>query len=193
MRFGKYFVALASFFFLLTACKSKQDNAEETVSRFDSGTIHISCDESFKPVIDAQIAVYQSIYPQAHIIAHYKAEAECIKDFLVDSIRMVIITRRPSAAEEKMISDSLSLGAESLVVAKDVVAVIVNRESPDSFFNMQDIKNLLTAKSKENLIPVFDGVKATSTVRFMLDSVLRGDSLSKNVFAWKEHYPLELL
>src|SRR5205823_6274235 len=36
---------------------------------------------------------------------------------------------------------------------------------------------------KRNLIPVFDGVKATSTVRFVIDSVLRGDSLTKNAMA----------
>jgi phosphate transport system substrate-binding protein len=41
----------------------------------------------------------------------------------------------------------------------------------------------LTGKSKENLIPVFDGTRATSTVRFMMDSVLKGQSFGKNVQA----------
>jgi phosphate transport system substrate-binding protein len=40
-------------------------------------------------------------------------------------------------------------------------------------------------KFKENLIPVFDGVKATSTVRFMIDSVLKGGTLGSNVVAAK--------
>ena len=35
---------------------------------------------------------------------------------------------------------------------------------------------MVAGKSKKNLIPAFDGTKATSTVRFMLDSVLRGES-----------------
>jgi phosphate transport system substrate-binding protein len=48
---------------------------------------------------------------------------------------------------------------------------------------MQEIRDLLTGKLKENLIPVFDGVRATSTVRFMIDSVLKGQPLGKNVAA----------
>jgi phosphate transport system substrate-binding protein len=48
---------------------------------------------------------------------------------------------------------------------------------------MKEIKDLLSGKSNKNLIPVFDGLKATSTVRFMLDSVLRGDSLTKKAVA----------
>lgn len=182
MRTVPYFMAIIFLCFLKTSCKTKQSE-NEVVNRFDRGTLHISCDESFKPVIDAQIAVYESIYPQTKIIAHYKSEAECIKDFLVDSIHMVIITRKMSDAEERKISDSLAVAAEDLVIAKDVIAVIVNPAATDSFFNMKEIKDLLTGKSNKNLIPVFDGVKATSTVRFMLDSVLRGDSLSKNVVA----------
>lgn len=34
-------------------------------------------------------------------------------------------------------------------------------------------------------MPVFDGVKATSTVRFVIDSVLRGDSLTSKASAAK--------
>src|SRR5919205_4177085 len=84
----------------LTAC---HNSAEEQLDSFDSGVIHISCDESFKPVIDAQIQVYQAQYPKTKIIAHYKPEADCIKDFAVDSIRLVITTRGLSDKEKKFI------------------------------------------------------------------------------------------
>src|SRR5687767_8142570 len=73
------------------------DNRDTTTR----GTIHISVDESFKPIIDSQIRVFESSYPNAKIIAHYKAEAECLKDLDNDSIRMVIVTRALSKSEEK--------------------------------------------------------------------------------------------
>ena len=60
---------------------------------------------------------------------------------------------------------------------------MVNKNATDSFFTLSDIKELITGKSKKELIPVFDGLKATSTVRFMLDSVLRAQTLGKNVVA----------
>ncbi|MEI9908574.1 MAG: hypothetical protein WDO71_02255 [Bacteroidota bacterium] len=48
---------------------------------------------------------------------------------------------------------------------------------------MEELKDILTGKSDKKLIPVFDGVKATSTVRFIVDSVLKGGSLSPDVMA----------
>ena len=159
------------------------NNGQTKLDRYDTGVIHISCDESFKPVIDAQIQVYETEYPKTKVIAHYKPEAECIKDFGVDSIRMIITTRGPTDEEKAFISDSLKVGPNAFTLAYDAIAVIVNPQAADSFFTLTDLKNLLKGNSNKNLIPVFDGLKATSTVRFMLDSVLRGQPLGKNVVA----------
>lgn len=159
------------------------NSAEAPLDTRDSGTIHISVDESFKPVIDSQIRVFESSNPGARILAHYKPEAECLKDLLVDSVRMVITTRGFSPAEENAISDSLKVDPSMRVLAYDAVAVIVNPQSPDSMFTMEEIKGLLSGKAFPEKTPVFDGLKATSTVRFILDSVLRGDSLTPRAVA----------
>jgi phosphate transport system substrate-binding protein len=159
------------------------NSAKSKPDRYDSGTLHISCDESFKPVIDAQIQVYKAEYPNVNIIAHYKPEADCLSDFAVDSIRMVIATRGFTPKEASFIADSLKVGPQSFTVAYDAIAVVVNPAATDSFFTLTEIKELLTGESKKDLIPVFDGLKATSTVRFMLDSVLRNQPLGKNVVA----------
>jgi phosphate transport system substrate-binding protein len=157
----------------------------ELPDMYDRGTIHISCDESFKPVIDEEVKVYEALYPNTKIVVHYKPEAECLKDFAVDSIRMIIATRGFSEGEKNFMVDSLHVEPDKVVIARDLVAVILNPAAKDSFFTMQEIKDLLSGKSKENLIPVFDGTRATSTVRFMLDSVLKGQPFGKNVEAAK--------
>lgn len=149
----------------------------------ESGTIHISVDESFKPIIDSQIQVYESTYPDAKIIAHYKPEAECLRDFAVDSIRVVITTRGYTENEKTFLEDSMHILPKKRVVAYDAVAVIVHPGSADSMFTMAEVQELLTGRSNKNLTPVFDGINATSTVRFIIDSVLRGDSLSPKVIA----------
>lgn len=166
----------------LAACHG-DGSKEAALAMYDRGTIHISCDESFKPVIDKEVQVYESGFENAHIVVHYKPEAECLQDMLVDSVSMVIATRGFSQSERQLIVDSLGVVPEQRVIARDLIAVIVHPSSIDTFFNMSEIKDLLTGKAKKNLIPVFDGKKATSTVRFMLDSVLKGDSLSANVVA----------
>jgi phosphate transport system substrate-binding protein len=169
--------------FIMAACKSDEQKRAEMPDTYNRGTIHISCDESFKPVIDEEVKVYESLYPGTRIIVHYKPEAECLKDFSVDSIKMVIATRGYSEAEKNFMIDSMHVEPDKLVVARDLIAVIINPAAKDSFFSMQQIRNLLTGNSKKDLIPVFDGTRATSTVRFMLDSILRQSSFGKNVVA----------
>lgn len=68
-------------------------------------------------------------------------------------------------------------------VARDAVAVIVNPQAQDSLFTMAELKEILTGKFRKDLIPVFDGVQATSTVRYIVDSVLKNDSLTPNAVA----------
>ncbi len=173
---------LAIIVFLNISCGGSDTSIEPPDTR-EEGTIHISADESFQPVIDSQIGVFESSYPKAKIIVHYKPEAECLKDFAVDSIRMIIATRGFTEAEENFISDSLKVYPRKMTVAYDAIAVIVNPASPDSMFTMTEIKELLKGSLNKSLVPVFDGVKATSTVRFMIDSVLRGGQLGRNVIA----------
>jgi len=173
------------FFWLMTGTGCGRIDGSTMRDRFDRGTIQVSCDETFKPVVDQLVMVYESQYPDTKINVHYKPEAECLNDLLDSSIRMVIATRGYSAQEQKVIIDSLKTVPQENVVARDLVTVLVHPSLPDPFFSMTELRDLLSGRSKENLIPVFDGSRATSTVRFMIDSVLKGDSLGKNVVAAK--------
>ena len=178
------FVFLGSIGLLFNSCNSSTNSIEDTES-LEKGTIHISADESFKPVIDSQVQVFESSYPEAKVVVHYKPEAECLKDFAVDSIRMIIATRGYTENEKNFMSDSLGLSPSKLVVAFDAIAVIVNPNSVDTLFTMSEIRDLIKGRSAKKLLPVFDGVNATSTVRFVIDSVLKGETLGSNVTAAK--------
>ena len=47
-------------------------------------------------LIDSQIKVFESSFPDAKIIPHYKPEAECLRDLTSDSTRMIIVNTPPS-------------------------------------------------------------------------------------------------
>ncbi|NOT49679.1 MAG: phosphate ABC transporter substrate-binding protein, PhoT family [Chitinophagaceae bacterium] len=177
---NKYLLFLVVCLLWLTGCGTKEDKRPD---RPGQGAITISVDESFKPVIDEMVQVFESNKPGTKIKVLYKPEAECFKDLEVDSIRMIIATRRYNEYEKQFIVDSFNISPESLVVARDAITVIVNPKAPDSLFTMDDLRAILQGRFKKNLIPVFDGVKATSTVRFIIDSVLRGDSLTSKAVA----------
>jgi phosphate transport system substrate-binding protein len=162
------------------SCETKQRNQqpEETTT---SGTIRISVDESFQPVIQEQVKVFSSSFPNAHVIAEYKPEAECLRDLQKDSTRMVIISRDLTEEEQKLYHQRLSYWPSFARIADDAVAVVINQNSPDSVFTYAELKAILAGKSTKNYNVVVDGKSSTSTVRFLIDSVLRGEPLSKSI------------
>jgi phosphate transport system substrate-binding protein len=177
---GRALTLFCFFGWMLTGCAGK---GPEKKAKKDSNIVYVSCDESFRPVIDAQVKVYEASSSATRVVVQYKPEADCLRDLLVDSISIVIATRGFSAGERRLIVDSLRLQPRMVTVARDAVAVIVHPQSADSFFTMAQIREMVGGKAKQNVIPVMDGRKATSTVRFMLDSVLRGGSLGASVSA----------
>jgi phosphate transport system substrate-binding protein len=157
----------------LVSCDHPTNKQTDTIR---SGTINISVDESFKPVIDAEITAYEDSYPDAHIIVHYKPEAECLKDILYDTAtRMVIVTRGLTDKEGQFFDNSLSYVPHWDKIATDAIAVIVNAKSTDTVFTFDQLKKILTGRSVKKQSVIFDGLSSTSTVRFAIDSILKGE------------------
>ena len=172
--------------FLLCSC-----NSGDKTGVYDTptnGTINISVDESFKPVIDEHIKVYESSFPGTRIIAHYKPEADCFRDLLRDSsIRMIIVTRGLNDREEKYFMDSLNYVPAWDDIASDAITIVVNAKSQDTLFTLDRLKKQLSGEmgnaqhSADKQTIVFDGLNATSTVRFAVDSILRGQKFDTSV------------
>jgi phosphate transport system substrate-binding protein len=171
---------IAGLSMFVSACSSGSTKPQETTT---SGTIHISVDESFKPVIDSQIKVFESQHPDAHILVQYKPEAECLRDLNIDSVRMVIVTRGLSETEEKTLTSKYSFKPAFGPIAYDAIAVIVNNQVKDTLFAMEDIRSMVKNTSGYKYKVLLDGKTATSTVRYVVDSLLKGQPLSPNVVA----------
>jgi phosphate transport system substrate-binding protein len=179
------FCCLGIFCLLLHSCGDNTGNKtpQETPT---SGNINISVDESFKPVIDSQIKVFESSFPDAKINVHYKSEAACFRDLAnKDSARLIIVTRELNKKEQDFYKDSFHFIPRFDILAYDAIAIVVNNKSKDTILTMNDVRALLSSSSKDKPQVVMDGVSATSTVRYAIDSVLRGQPLGKNVVAAK--------
>ena len=178
--FGSLILIVISALFF-AACEEKIKGVPVTDTP-TSGTIDISVDESFEPVIKEQIAMYETSFPNTKINAHYKTESECLKDFFKDSAtRLVIVTRGLTNEEEKFMINAVGFNPGWQEVATDAVAVIVNKKSVDTFFTLNDLQQTLQGKINKNKTIVFDGLKQTSTVRFIQDSVLKGMPIDTSV------------
>ncbi len=168
----------------LLACNERTSKYTQSDTP-SSGTIHISVDESFEPVIREHIKVFEAIHRDAKIIASYKSEADCLRDLQGDSTRMIIISRELSNAEIKYYKSTLKFDPPFDKIAYDAIAVVINKQSVDSVFEYKQLVSMLNGTSLKPYNVVVDGKNATSTVRYLMDTILQGASLGKNVTAAK--------
>jgi len=167
------------FLLCLTGCQQKNNSKKDSP---DNGTIYISVDESFKPVIQEQIRMYELSYPGTHIIASYKSEADCFRDFFNDSSnRLIIVGRGLRPKEEKYMIDSLGYNPGCNMIASDAVALVTNNKNQDSLFTIESIQKKLQGKGNANTIFVFDGLHATSTVRYIKERILNNADFDTSV------------
>lgn len=183
MIFLRNIILMAFCSTLLVSCKNEQkDKPTDTLS---SGTIDISVDETYTPIIKEQLKVFDSSFPEANINAVYKPEAECIKDFMNDNARLILVTRDLTEEERSILKDK-KVVPSSMAIAKDAVAVIVNNSAADTFFSIPQLQGILTGVYNKEYTVVFDA-QGSSTLRFMLDSIIPGQKLSDKVFAAKSY------
>jgi phosphate transport system substrate-binding protein len=94
---------------------------------------------------------------------------------------MIIVAKGLTEKEAEFYKSLLSYKPQYGDLAYDAVAVIVNKAAKDSIFSFKDIQEILSGK--QALTAVMDGKNATSTVRYLKDSVLKKGEFGKNVVA----------
>lgn len=179
----------------LFACREKKPKDKYTDTA-TSGVIPLSADESFRDIVQQEIDVFESIYTFAGIVPIYTSEVEAINLLLHDSVRLAITTRGLTDAEKTML-ESKKFYPKEFKIATDAIALIVNKQNKDSLITLSVLKQILTGKitqwdqvnSKSRLGElqlIFDNPNS-STVRFAIDSICRGDSLAGNIRAQQDN------
>lgn len=179
----KILLATMSSMVVVAACNSGSTSNGEEKDTPTKGTIHISVDETYKPLLDSEIKVFQSLYPKTKIIAEYKPEADCFKDLFNDSARMIIVTRELKD-EEKEYFQKEKIRPQSLKLATDAIALIVNHANPDSILTMDQVRKIMVGEGDKPWQIVFDN-QNSSTVRFIRDSINKGKPLPATTMAAK--------
>jgi len=144
-----------------------------------SGRINISVDETFKPIIEEELKLYHATFPNSKILVEYKSEADCFRDLKLDNTRMVIVAKGLSEEEANYYKSYLTFFPSFQIVAYDAVVVLLNSENSDSTYTINRLSDILTGKL--DVTAVMDGKNATSTVRFLNDSVMHKQPFGKNV------------
>ena len=180
------------FVLVLVSCQTKgKDRFTDTLTE---GVIPITVDENLRPIIQEELDVFESLNPKAGIVPTYTNEVDAINLLLKDSVRLAIATRPLSVNEEASLI-SKKFAPRSYKLATDGIALIINNRNSDSLITVSQIKKILTGKiinwsdiyprSKLGPIQVVFDNQNSSTVRYAIDSICKGEPLSDKMSAQK--------
>ena len=126
----------------VSSCRNRSKQPTDTVS---SGVIKISADESFRPLIQQEIDVFEGLYPAAGIIPEYTSEVEAINLLIKDSVRLAVSTRKLTQPEINTLNEK-KLFPKEIKIATDGIALITNKQNTDSMLSLPNLTKILTGK-----------------------------------------------
>lgn len=179
---------------LFAACKDKPKNGR--TDTYSSGTIKFVSDESFSPIIEEEIEVFESIYPNAKVIPQYTNELDAVNMLMKEQTYLAITARNFKEKEVENLKARKFMPI-AIPLAYDGLSLIVNNSNPDTIISTQNIKLILSGKVSKwnelypdsklgNIEVAFDN-KQSSTVHYCVDSLLGGTPInSPNIYAVKK-------
>ncbi|OWP62852.1 phosphate ABC transporter substrate-binding protein, PhoT family [Hymenobacter amundsenii] len=176
----------------LAGCNGNDSGSKAAIDTPTSGTINIGVDETFAPILKSQVDTFQKLYPTAHLQAQYRPEREVIQAFLDDSVRLAVVSRKLTTAEQAHFK-RLQLEPRAIRIGVDGVAIILHPSNPDSLLTTAQLRGIFTGQLQQwsqvspsnkrgEITAVFDN-NNSSTARFVQDSITRGVALAKGIFA----------
>ncbi|KRD11824.1 phosphate ABC transporter substrate-binding protein [Flavobacterium sp. Root901] len=177
------FLGLIVFVFLFAMCnqKSKNQSDKETILK---GSLNITVDETVKPIVEDQVAVFEGTYYDAKISITPKSEAEVINDLLNKKAKVAVTTR-------KLTQEEISRFEKSKIVprvtpfATDAIALISNKSNNDTLIALKTVVDFIQGKPGTGIKGlVFDNPNS-STVRYMKELAKVKDLPTQGVFSFK--------
>jgi phosphate transport system substrate-binding protein len=172
---------------------NKPGQYDETPTR---GNIRLIADASFKPIVDAEIATFTSLYPYAHVTPTYVSEKELIAAFLNDSVQVVVTAWEPTEEQKKVLFDKQIIVRQT-TVAYDAIALVINKENKDSLYSYQNVSDIFNGKISDwkeinptsklgKILAVFDDEKSAN-IRFFKEEFKLGAQLPSNFYSLKSN------
>ncbi|NLJ44861.1 MAG: phosphate ABC transporter substrate-binding protein, PhoT family [Bacteroidales bacterium] len=157
-----------------------------------SGNIKIAVDESFQPLIDTEVFTFTSLYTRAKVTPEYKPEYDIVNDFMNDSVKVMVTSRKLTDDQVQYLRDTLVV-ARTITFAYDALALITNRENKDTLINYETVRDIFTGKisnwnevnpkSKLGEIRIIFDNNKSGNIRYFREHFELKDTLGKNFFA----------
>jgi len=162
---------------------------DETPTR---GNIKIEADESFQPIIDTEVFTFTHLYDNAKIATSYKPEFDIIKDFMNDSIKVIVSSKKLTDDQIQYLRDTLVI-ARTTAFAYDALALVTNKANHDTLIKYNTVRDIFLGKVKKwkdinpkskfgDIRVIFDNTKS-GNIRYFKELFEVSDTLPENFYA----------
>ncbi len=178
----------------LVFCSCNQQKSKNArTDTYASGEMTVMCDESFSPIINEEIKVFEATYPDAKVTPEYTNELDAANALMEQKVHLIITSRNFSEKELNYFRTN-TLNPRYFPIGYDGLAFIINKENTDSCIHVDNIKRILSGQVKDwsevnkgsrlgEIDVVFDNAKSAA-VHWAVDSILGGKPInSKNITA----------
>ncbi len=173
----------------MISCGGGPKFPEETPTQ---GNIKIIADESFQPLIDAEVFTFTHLYEHAFVKAKYRPEYDVINDFMNDSVKVIVTSKKLTDDQIRYLRDTLVI-ARTITFAYDALALVTNKSNIDTLLTYKSVKDIflgnvtnwkdIDRKSKlGNIRVVFDNTKS-GNIRYFKELFEIQDKLPENFYA----------
>ena len=160
-----------------------------------SGEISIAVDESFQPIIEAEIEAFEALYTKAKINATYGPETEVVSKMLEGEAILAIIPRQLNE-QEKAALRKKAVAPRETKIAVDAIALIVNNDNKCTYLTQEEVKSIVNGETtkwsgidgaykqegqNDDIVVVFDH-SGSSTARYIRENFVEGE-LPENIYA----------
>ena len=185
-----FFIPFFGLLLFLVSCGGMGKTAtNETPTR---GNIRIVSDESFQPLIETEVFTFTHLYKGAKIKPLYKPEFDVINDFMKDSVKVIVTSKKLSDYQIQYLRDTQII-ARTSTYAYDALALITNLDNKDSLIKYNSVKDIFLGKIKTwkevneksklgDISIIFDNNKS-GNIRYFKELFDIKDSLGRNFYA----------
>ncbi len=163
---------------VLYSCKGDSETKETILT----GSTSILVDESILPIIEDQVAVFESQY-NATIKLLPQSEKESVQSFVNNKARTIILSRKLNTTERAIFKNRNITPLETSF-AIDAVALIKNKKTKDSIQDISEIVEFLKGNPTKIKGLVFDNANS-STTRYFLELAGLKNMPDTGVFSFK--------
>lgn len=166
--------------FVMCNQKEKGNTNKESILK---GSATILVDETITPIIEDQVAVFESSY-DAKINIVSKSESEVVVSLLKEKSSIAILSRNLTAEENK-IFEQKKITPKITKFATDAIALISNKSNNDTLIDLKNVIEFMQGKQNSSIKGlVFDNPNS-STVRYMNDLAGIKAIPEKGVYSFK--------